>query len=1051
MRVVEENVKGVADFLKQKENVLSLVRRGLFYAGSLDHLVEVWGDRIPQIRKFYDAVRLPQSMIQRAAATQMPIFNDVHALPAGVREALNTFMKVVSENQINGLSETWEDGNEHIINDPKLTAQEKATRKKAWNDLRKPDGALRVIKSNKAAYAALNGLMDLNIGNMHEVNTVLLLKAMEGLAPPGVTLPDPHRDYQQIDDVMDTPESQRKFWEAEKKKVMAVAQKVAKYQADVYKDMTQGGDVRNKANANKTGLDDLIKSITNMELEAKKYPYFHLARFGEHMSAFHFATIQDGDKTVANPAAVREAARAFNNADLGITIPEDTTQPYVYMRFESAQDRQKSEDIMRSLMAKGLITDVRSGQRSKNFDINSLSNAHRSILDKVVNGLSEDSEAFKDVHDDAVNLARQQVETELRKLILDALPDSNVRKVLTSRKFVPGSAADMIRGAAHRFEVNNLSVAQMIANPQILKALSELRQHAEEATTNPDMWGAPSDLLHTAYRELAIRYAQRGSIAQGSSFTEIAKALTFTGGMGFNVSSALLQALSAVTLGLPQLASRTGVGFVRAARAYTHSIAPTAKILSAVLADTLEKDWTKLGDVLITPEILKRAGYSTNSKEGQFVMHIVNTGIIELGTLARDLGHIVSDMRGGFVGKANMLLRWANGMNQYMEVASRLSTALASREVYIKEKHGDLYEFTHNNITNSLFDFSNPNASRLFNRAANPIARLATTFMSYPAMWLQKLVREMDRAFLRKLDPSNPQKSKELRSQARNFLGMHLGMMVALAGVSGLPFAGALASGLTHMLGDDDEPYDFEAAVHEYFRNWFGEDAASVIMHGAFRLTGTDPSKRIGGQDIFPMTQYLADARGWKESTQALASRGLGAPASMVINILDGVDKLFDGDIWGGMRLMLPRGVQNMMDAYDIAVDGKYKDAKGNELPVTPDGLAILRKAIGFKSGAEADWSEKRQINDRYEKQLQRVTAPIINGFKHAVLHGDADKIRQYIDRAREVQEKNPQLNIFRQMLNAARGEMHSTMKERATGLPRAVDLKDPRLLEVLQ
>jgi hypothetical protein len=170
----------------------------------------------------------------------------------------------------------------------------------------------------------------------------------------------------------------------------------------------------------------------------------------------------------------------------------------------------------------------------------------------------------------------------------------------------------------------------------------------------------------------------------------------------------------------------------------------------------------------------------------------------------------------------------------------------------------------------------------------------------------------------------------------------------------------------------------------------------------------------------------------------------------MLTTMAGGLDKIHDGDLWGGMKDLLPRGIHNMMDAVDLASGQPYRDTKGHAIPGKPGFGAAIAKGVGVKSNIESDWQEARQANDRYEKQLQRISAPIINGFKAAVLARDGDKIDYYLERARKVDADNPNLNIFKQMKSAVKGEMRSSNREELTGLPRAVDTKDPRLLKTL-
>lgn len=1043
-RKVVETLKGVTDSLTV-DRLRRLTRQGVLYVASTDHIREEWGgDMVPEVDEYVAGKKLHESIRMRGAASQMPVFAEFDKLSSKQQEALIDVLNAEAEDQILPMESSWFDSHGHIIESSELTGEQKSQLKSKWQKMRREQ--VRALNSAEAK-RVYDAFHNLNEATMHEWNAVALLKLLGSMEGNKESLPEPHIDFQMKDDIGDTPESLRDFWADEKNKAIAAAQRYRDQLSKIYEAAERPDAERNAAKKHRDILTEKIKEIAAMEARANQVPYSHLGRFGNEIVVFRFPTIESEGREVVDPDKVRKVAKAFADTDLKIRVNPDSMQKYAYMRFESEDDRNAAAALVQRLISQGLIEKegFQAGPRDSVYEMSVMSPAERASFEAMLADVKEDNEAFKGMEDEAVTAAREQLERKLRDLIIDSLPDSSVRKVMVSRKRVTGAEANMIRSAAHRFEVNNVAIASMIANPKVLRALRGIRQKAKEAGEKESPVGLTNDdptFFRQLYHELTMRHLQAGQMAPGNNVTEVIKALTFTGAMGANVSTALLQGLSVATLGLPRLGSRPGVGMVRAARALTKAMVPSFRILAASLSDAVFTDPKKIGDVVITPAILKKAGFNPEARDAKFIMRVVNSGIIEMGTLARDLGAIVADRRSKAISNANTMLRWANAMNQYMEVASRLTMAFASLDVH-NEKHGDLYEFTKSNITNSLFDFSNDNQGRLFNRAANPIARLSTQFMSYPAMWTQLLYREFAKSFWRDTDA-------ETKAEARDFLKMHFAMMWALAGVSGLPFAGALGVALNSMFGSDDEPFDAENEVRRYFTLWFGKDAADVAMRGLPRVFGADVSGRVGGQDLMPFSQFLADQRNWKDSAQALIGRGFGAPASVFLNMLGGLDKIHGGDVWNGMKDLLPRGLHNMMDAVELAEGGPYRDPKGKAIPGTPGALAPVTKAVGFKSGVEADWAEKRRVNDSYEKQLQKVTGPIISGFVRAAMDGDKANLEYYIAKAQEFAQKHPEAEIGKQMMSALKGERKSSAMEQATNLPRAVNKKDPRLMDSL-
>jgi hypothetical protein len=98
-----------------------------------------------------------------------------------------------------------------------------------------------------------------------------------------------------------------------------------------------------------------------------------------------------------------------------------------------------------------------------------------------------------------------------------------------------------------------------------------------------------------------------------------------------------------------------------------------------------------------------------------FVMHMVNTGSIDIGSQARALGRAAE---GNNSGRFDDVMRWAASGSYYLEMTTRLVAALAARDI-AKSKGMELYDqqkLASDVVNQSLFNYSEGNRARAFGR-----------------------------------------------------------------------------------------------------------------------------------------------------------------------------------------------------------------------------------------------------------------------------------------------------------------------------------------------
>jgi hypothetical protein len=247
---------------------------------------------------------------------------------------------------------------------------------------------------------------------------------------------------------------------------------------------------------------------------------------------------------------------------------------------------------------------------------------------------------------------------------------------------------------------------------------------------------------------------------------------------------------------------------------------------------------------------------------------------------------------------------------------------------------------------------------------------------------------------------------------------------------------------LKDLWDDDDEPSNVKASYRNWLADVLGKDAGEVIAHGVGRAAGFDISQRIGEQDIFPFSRFLADRRKFKDSIPDLAMHTWGAPTSIMTNFLEGGEAISDGNIQGGMAKMLPNAFSAPVKAYNLTEDG-YVDTAGKKLPMTPGARDILVQLLGLNPSAKAEYSETRQDQAMRKGILTRDASALRDQIANAVVSGDEDTARQLIARAQEFDNANPAFAVLPRLGESIRRRSKVQAVAQATGTPLGVSVKD--------
>jgi hypothetical protein len=269
----------------------------------------------------------------------------------------------------------------------------------------------------------------------------------------------------------------------------------------------------------------------------------------------------------------------------------------------------------------------------------------------------------------------------------------------------------------------------------------------------------------------------------------------------------------------------------------------------------------------------------------------------------------------------------------------------------------------------------------------SPVGRVFFTFKSF--VWNSAFI--VARAFHQAYKGESP----EVRRIAqRQLLGIY-GMAGAFAGVKGLPFFGfaeTVAQMLNVLFGDDDEPFNFD----EEMRNFFGE----LLYKGPTNfLTNLEIANRTGvAQDLI----FRDDPRGIAEHGYVLSAmkNAFGPAGSYLIGAERGIKAMNEGQTMRGIESLVPSWVRNGMKGMRYMSEGAVT-LKGDPIEEDIGAYNSLMQLIGFSPASLSSTYEKTSAAKGYDREVAQRKQRLLNKYDMARTAGDSDlmtEVREEIE-----------------------------------------------------
>jgi hypothetical protein len=335
---------------------------------------------------------------------------------------------------------------------------------------------------------------------------------------------------------------------------------------------------------------------------------------------------------------------------------------------------------------------------------------------------------------------------------------------------------------------------------------------------------------------------------------------------------------------------------------------------------------------------------------------------------------------------------------------NRMTTYLAAYRLGRQQgmDHGTAVNHATDATWDSHFDYTNANRPRILQ---NDVAKVIGLFKQYSWGVTYRLAREARNSIDGEL-------TGEQRTQARKTLGGLLTRSAAFAGVTGLPLSWIATSVINAVMSDKDQPFDADAAGHEYLKQHLGQTAADAIMTGPMgALSGASLSGGASYSDLW-YRPPSRDENAHDTVADALAQLG-GALPAIPLNAASGLGMMADGQIERGFEHFVPPEVAAAMKAIRYAKEGAT-NLQGESIVDRDklDNKDLFLQAIGFTPQKVADAYRQNQALKNVSKAILDRKRQIENKIAVAGGMGDEEAVKEAMDEVQHFNEKNPGIAI---------------------------------------
>lgn len=399
---------------------------------------------------------------------------------------------------------------------------------------------------------------------------------------------------------------------------------------------------------------------------------------------------------------------------------------------------------------------------------------------------------------------------------------------------------------------------------------------------------------------------------------------------------------------------------------------------------------------------------------------MVSRGIIDI-SLEQDLGRweSSSDKTIENLGKVTNKLQ---SIAQKAEMVNRIATAIAAYRLARSgnRSEGDARDYAAKVIRTTHGDYSGANAPRFMRKG---VGRLVTQFRKFQLIQISMMARLFNDAFR-----NSNSAERYAAKKALLFVFAHAGAVGGIIGLPGFQLAAAIWGAL---FGDDDEPFDAERQLREFF----GDDIGVLMTRGVPADFGIDLSGKLGmGQmlSILPYADIDLSKAGWEKTVTAAMGPFIGG---LVPRAIGGIEQIQNGNYYKGVEQLMPKGLTDAMKAYRISTEGVTQT--NNDVALSPDEFSTLQifgAALGLPIGKLTERQFDVGSKIEAEKFFDKRTTELKRKYAKAYRDNDKNGMNEARESWKSLQDSRVAMGFSRQPLsNLLRSPREQRERERNT------------------
>ena len=705
-------------------------------------------------------------------------------------------------------------------------------------------------------------------------------------------------------------------------------------------------------------------------------PYAYLGRYGDYIvvaKSKEFIAYEDAAK--GNEARVSDRGVVGDPQQAKNWLQDNVSNPLHYI-VQFAETQAEADEIAAKLQATG------------NYDVQpedaGIREAHESYagnsdMHMAVARLRKLAERNTNTNDAALNKM-------ISDLYLMTVAEASARRSELQRKYVTGADKNMMRNLATSGRADAHFLSTMEHSDEINDSLEAMR---DEALRNR------RDAM-PLYNELYNRYAGSTNYeAPGPLVTGLTRMSTLWY-LSTNPAFYLQQVLQTGVLSLPYMAGR--LGYFRSARAIKRAYGDMSELVKD-LGVTEHVDFDK------APEDIR------------FMLKaLVGMGKIDIGIDAD------AKARTEEKGVMGTVMHKLQGVNTRIETINRAVAAIAAYRGYIDRYKGatgaDGIRYAAEVVSNTHGSYDGFNTPRVLQGGT---LKVLLQFKRFQIIQLSMLAKLIHTAF----NDASPAE-KAVAQASLKYLTAH---MAVLGGALAVPFVSQMAWILSKILGDEDEPDDYEYKM----RRWIGDEAvADLLLKGVPAALGVDLSGKLGMQNVASILPFADGDLTSRAGAEKILVGIMGPTANLGLKLADSLGMMTKGEYYKGLELALPNGIGNAMKGYRFATEGITM--RNGDLVMKPEEVSLLDaafQAVGLPTAPITDRQYTQRVVMEFDKFYAARSSDIKSSYVQASRNSDSEGMGEartdweklQVSRAANGYKRQPMSDLYKAPAAAAKRE----------------------------